>query len=169
VLAVRGARRAEEGGPVVGVDDVGEREAGQLPGPAAEEAGDGGGGEGDPQPLVEDDDGVDAAREQGVEGGPAGAQLVGEPVLAAAQRGERGRERGQGEQREERAQQGMPGHRDRDDGGQREPERQHGDDAGTPPCAGRRARSRRLPRVGGEVTSPLSGSPGSGCTCLPEP
>jgi hypothetical protein len=163
-LAGGGVQRIEDGGPVVGVDGRHDGDADGARGVEAEQVGDGLGGEGDPQPAVEDDHRVDAALHERAERGLAALQIAGEPPLPPPQRGLEGDQGGDpghgqddtedgahGEKAAHDEGDGDEGDGDEGDGDESDGEEDRGNDEepGAPTGGHDRGRSRWLPHAGG--------------------
>ena len=114
----------------------------------AEQVGDGLGGEGDPELVVEDEHRVDAALHQRAEGGLAALQVAGQPALPAPQRGLEAHQDGEAGGGQERTDDAGPGEQAGDDQGDDDHDAGHGEEPGAPAARRARDRSRWLPRDG---------------------
>jgi hypothetical protein len=149
VLARRAVQRAQERGGVVRVDGGIDGPAEDARGIEPEQVGDGLGDEGDPQPLVEDHDGVDAALDQRSERRLAAVQGTGQPGLPVPEHGlGAGQRDSSGDRDQERG--GVDAgdcQHGGDDGGESDQQCGDGEQPGAPAAGRGRERSRRLPQT----------------------
>ena len=105
----RAVEGAEQGGGVVGVDDLGERQAERAGLVEPEQAEHDRRGEGDAERVVEDDDGVDAALHERAERGLAAPQVAAEAALPAPEHRQRDEQDGEAARGREEARHGAAG------------------------------------------------------------